>query len=246
MLSINIVFPVYNEEDILEDSVEETLRFLGGINNVSFRLTVADNGSTDGTLEKARSLKRKHQLVDVIHIDERGRGRALRNAWSSSREDIVGYMDVDLSTKLDALEVVLDSFKKGFDVVIGSRLVKGSVVERSFLREFLSRFYNSLLKIVLDTKFKDAQCGFKFLEGKVARKLLPLVGDNEWFFDTELLTKAEWLGYSIKEVPVTWVERGGSKVKIVETTLDYVKNTLRVRGEKSGFGRLHVKHDPGT
>ncbi len=164
-----------------------------------------------------------------MHLDRKGRGYALRAAWSSSEAPVVAYMDVDLSTSLPALLPLVAPLLSGHrDVTIGSRLAPGAHVVRGPKRELISRAYNLLLKLTLRGGFSDAQCGFKALRRDAAAKLLPLVEDNEWFFDTELLVTAERLGLRIGEVPVDWVDDPDSRVQIVSTASDDLRGVWRM------------------
>jgi putative flippase GtrA len=179
---------------------------------------IADNSSTDRTLEIARGLALELDGVTVMHLPERGRGRALRAAWSASDADVLCYMDVDLSTDLKALLPLLAPLISGHsDVAIGTRLARGARVTRSPKREIISRAYNAILRLALGARFSDAQCGFKAIRADVARELLPRVRDQEWFFDTELLVLAQRQGLRIHEVPVDWVEDPDSRVAIAST-----------------------------
>ncbi len=229
MASVDVVVPVYNEERVLAQSIATLRQFLEGNLAHRWRIVIADNASTDKTWEIAQALSRKHPDVISIHLQEKGRGRALRQAWLESNADIVSYMDVDLSTDLGAFPKLIRAIEEGCDIAIGSRLTPGSSVKRSFKRELTSRIYNLLIKAMFRTKFSDAQCGFKVLSIKAARELIPLIRDQKWFFDTELLLFAEKKGYRIKDIPVAWVERPDSRVSIPRTAFDDVKGLLRMR-----------------
>lgn len=225
----DVVLPVYNEEKQLRDSVLKLRSFLNDNFKISWRIVIADNGSTDGTLKLAQDLSKEFSEVQAVHIEQKGRGRALRRIWLKSEADIISYMDIDLSTHLSAFPLLTGAIMEGYDVAIGSRLLRGAKVKRSLKREFVSRAYNLLIKLIHQTRFSDAQCGFKATSRKAARELLPLVKDNEWFFDTELLILAEKKGYRIKEVPVTWVEDPGSTVKVLNTAYKDIKGLLRLK-----------------
>ncbi|MBD3313087.1 glycosyltransferase [Candidatus Woesearchaeota archaeon] len=230
--SVDIVIPVYNEEKALADSVRRLSRFLSGnLKAYSWRIVIADNASIDDTLKIAKKLSDNSQKVGYIHLDQKGRGRALRKAWTESKADIVSYMDVDLSTDLEAFPKMIDALAERYDVGTGTRLSKRSRTERSFKRELLSRGYNILVKAILFTKFSDAQCGFKAATRKAVDDLVPLVKDNNWFFDTELLTLAEKKGYKTYEIPVKWIEDPDSRVNIIQTVYEYIRDLLRLRFE---------------
>lgn len=229
MTSIDIVIPVYNEEAVLERSICALREFMADNFRSDWRITIADNASTDRTLAIARSLSERYKDVGFIHLEEKGRGRALRRAWLESDADILTYMDVDLSTGLDAFPQLIQAIEDGYDIAIGSRLASGAAIKRSAKREFLSRGYNLLIRMMFRVKFHDAQCGFKALSRDAARVLLPLTRDNGWFFDTELLLLAGEMDYKIKEVPVVWVEDPGTTVHIIRTVAGDLKGLLRLR-----------------
>jgi putative flippase GtrA len=167
--------------------------------------------------------------VGVVHLAAKGRGRALKQVWLASDADVVAYMDVDLSTDLAALLPLLAPLVSGHsDVAIGSRLATGSRVVRGPKREFISRCYNLMLRGVLQVSFSDAQCGFKAMRADVARRLLPLVQDTNWFFDTELLVLAQRAGLRIHEVPVDWVDDPGTTVDIGATATEDLRGVWRL------------------
>lgn len=226
---LDIVIPVFNEEADLPHCVRRLHRFLAAEVPYRTRITVADNGSTDATLSVARQLAANLPDVDVLHLDDKGRGGALHAAWMTSGANVVAYMDVGLSTNLSALMPLAAPLISGqSDVAIGSRLARSSRVVRGPKREFVSRSYNLLLHGVLGAKFSDAQCGFKAVRADVAHLLLPLVADTGGFFDTELLVIAERAGLRIHEVPVDWVDDPRSHVDIVGTAIEDLKGCWRV------------------
>ena len=229
---IDIVVPVLNEEKILRKSITMLDEYMAKHLPYRYQITIADNGSQDETLEIAKNLAEKHQLVRVVSLAERGRGRALKQVWQNSSADILTYMDVDLSTSLDDFLPMIQPLVAGeAGVAIGSRLMKDSRTSRGVKREFISRCYNNIIKWTSGTKFSDAQCGFKAIRRDVAAKFLPKIKDNEWFFDTELLIKTERVGVPIHEQPVTWIEDTDSRVKIVKTAVDDLKGLYRVNKE---------------
>ncbi|MBF6352522.1 bifunctional glycosyltransferase family 2/GtrA family protein [Nocardia flavorosea] len=215
---LDVVVPVYNEETDLGVCVRRLHEYLGSGFPFPARITVADNASTDATPAVAELLAAELDDVRVVHLAAKGRGRALRTVWQESDAQVVAYMDVDLSTDLDALLPLVAPLVSGHsDLAVGTRLITGSRVVRGPKREFISRCYNLLLKASLRTRFSDAQCGFKAMRTEVARTLLPLVEDGEWFFDTELLVLAERAGLRIHEIPVDWIDDPDSRVDIVDT-----------------------------
>jgi len=239
---VEIAVPVFNEEQVLGDRVERLHAYLSERFPFSWRITIVDNASTDGTWLVARRLARELPNVDARHLRDKGRGRALRAAWTASDATVVAYMDVDLSTDLDALLPLVAPLVSGHsDVAIGSRLAPGSSVARAPKRELISRTYNLILRTVLATRVRDAQCGFKAVRADVARRLLPAVEDEGWFFDTELLVLAEHNGLRIHEVPVDWVDDADSRVHITRTALDDLRGTARMaRAFATGRGDLEL------
>ncbi|MEX2246973.1 MAG: dolichyl-phosphate beta-glucosyltransferase [Dehalococcoidia bacterium] len=231
MPSVDLIIPVYNEERVLAESVEKLRAWAAEGLPWRWRVVVADNASTDATLEVAQRLAADHaDDVAVIHLDRKGRGRALKRAWLESPADAMCYMDVDLSTDLEHVRPLLASVvDEGCDVAYGSRLARSADIERSFRREVNSRGYNLVIKALFWTKFSDAQCGFKAITRDAARELLPHVRDREWFFDTELLILAEKAGYRLKEIPVRWVEDPDSRVRFPQDIWKMGSRLVRLR-----------------
>jgi putative flippase GtrA len=228
-LDVEIVIPVYNEERALAASLHRLHRFLDSHLPFTWQITIADNASSDITPEIARTLADDLDRVRVLRLEEKGRGRALRAAWSASRATVVAYMDVDLSTDLHALLPLLAPLVSGHsEVAIGSRLARGARVMRGPKREFISRTYNHILRVVLRAHFTDAQCGFKAVRADVLPELLGAVQDLSWFFDTELLIAAQRHGMRIHEVPVDWVDDPDSRVDIVSTALADLRGVARL------------------
>jgi putative flippase GtrA len=237
---LDVVVPVYNEQADLEPGVRRLHAHLTATFPYPFRITVADNASTDGTLAVAGRLAAELPEVAVLHLDAKGRGRALRAAWSASPAPVLAYLDVDLSTDLAALLPLVAPLISGHsDLAIGTRYSRGARVVRGAKREILSRGYNLLLRGTLAARFSDAQCGFKAIRADVARKLLPLVQDTGWFFDTELLVLAQRTGLRIHEVPVDWVDDPNSRVDLVATALADLRGIARL-GQALATGALPV------
>jgi glycosyltransferase involved in cell wall biosynthesis len=227
---LDVVVPVYNEQHTLERCVRTLHAFLRLQMPYTFRITIADNASTDATLDVAHSLARRFDGVVVRHLDRKGRGHALSEVWQHSDADVLAYMDVDLSTDLGGLlPLVAPLISNHSDIAAGSRLARGSRVVRGPKREFISRSYNRILRTTLGVRFSDAQCGFKAVRRDVAQLFLPLVRDTNWFFDTELLVIAERAGLRIHEVPVDWVDDPDSRVDIVATALEDLRGVARLR-----------------
>ncbi len=243
--SLEVVLPVHNEETTLKRSVSAVRDRLTTFEGVRWRILIAENGSTDGTLKVATELAEQWPEVEVRQLTEKGRGRALRQTWLDSTADYVCYMDIDLSTDLDALDPLLSNLRDGWDVVAGSRLLRASRIRRCFHREVLSRCYNALLKAVLWVHFSDAQCGFKGARRDFIREVVPRVRSNHWFFDTEMLYLAERNGYRLREIPVRWTEDPDSRVRIASAVLEDLRGVLRLRFSRTRFrkGRAATRTD---
>ncbi len=227
--SVEIVVPVYNEQAGLERSIRSLHHYLGAEFPFSWRIVIADNASTDATPVIGASLARELPGVELLRLERKGRGLALREAWSRSDARVVCYMDVDLSTDLRALLPLVAPLLSGHsDVAIGTRLAPSARVVRGPKRELISRAYNRLLRTVLRARFSDAQCGFKAVTAGAARRLLADVRDDGWFFDTELLVLAQRRGLRIHEVPVDWVDDPDSRVDIVRTALEDLRGVARL------------------
>lgn len=230
--SLNVVIPVYNEEREVEESVMTLYRFFTGeLTDFDWRVTVVDNASTDKTLSIAKRLAANLPRVTVIHLDQKGRGRAVKCAWQRFPADVNAYMDVDLSTDLKHFPSLVRSIRRGYDIAIGTRNAPGArVYGRSPLRTITSKGYIVLIKIFFWVNFSDAQCGFKAVTRRVVTELLPRIRDNEWFFDSELLIVGEKSGYRIYEEPVTWIDNPGSTVRVMKTA----------QGDLEGLWRLYT------
>jgi putative flippase GtrA len=226
---VEIVVPVRNEEHDLEPSVRRLVAYLRRSFPFAARVTIADNGSSDGTWPIALGLQDELAEVGAVRLGEPGRGRALRAIWSGSDAEVLAYMDVDLSTDLNALLPLVAPLLSGHsDLAIGTRLSRGSRVVRGPKREVISRCYNLLLRATLGAGFSDAQCGFKAIRAEAARAIVPLTLDTGWFFDTELLILAERAGLRIHEVPVDWIDDADSRVDIVATALADLRGIARL------------------
>jgi glycosyltransferase involved in cell wall biosynthesis len=230
-LALEIVVPAFNEEAVLENSIRKLANYLLLEMPSAWQITIADNASTDNTAEIATRLAAQVPNVVYRRLEVKGRGYALRDAWGASSAKVLAYLDVDLSTDLAALPPLVAALLSGHsDISIGTRLGQSSRVSRGPKREFISRSYNFLLKRTMQVRFTDAQCGFKAIRADVARRLLPHVEDNGWFFDTELLIIAERSGLRIHEIPVDWVDDPDSRVDIRQTAIDDVRGLVRVAG----------------
>lgn len=232
---LNVTIPVLNEERRLPACMDRLLPFLQSHSPCPYEVIIADNGSTDSTLGIARSFAASSSPIRVIHLSTRGRGRAIREAWLGSDAGVLSYMDVDLSSDLEAFPLLINAIvKDGFDLAVGSRLLMPNRTRRTLKRELISRGYNRLVRFALSTKCSDAQCGFKAIKQNVARALLPRVKDCGWFFDTELLVLAEREGFRIHDLPVAWIENRDTRVKLLSTVWHDLLGIWRLRQTRSG------------
>jgi glycosyltransferase involved in cell wall biosynthesis len=235
MPRIDVVVPVYNEEKALPQSIPILREFLAGPQfPYDWRIVIADNASIDGTPDAGTRLALDNPgEVQYVRIERKGRGYALKKTWGESDADVMSYMDVDLSTGIEAFPALVKAVAEdGYGVATGTRLAKKSKVYRSLKRTVLSVGYNNIIKAMFRTRFSDAQCGFKAISREVAAKVLPLIQDNNWFFDTELLILAEKMGYRIKDISVRWVEDRDTRVKIGSTIAEDLRGLWRMRREK--------------
>lgn len=230
--TLTIAMPVYNEEKELAQSIGTLSAYLlANLDDFDWEIVIADNASVDHTLDIAKGVAKKNKKVRILHLDEKGRGRAVKRVWGQSHADIVAYMDIDLSSDLKHFPQLVRSLLRGYDVAIGTRNTRGArVYGRSTLRQITSKTYITIIKILFWVHFSDAQCGFKAVTRKVVKEIIPYVLDNEWFFDSELLLLAEKSGYRIYEEPVTWIDNPGSTVRVMKTA----------QGDLAGLWRLFL------
>jgi glycosyltransferase involved in cell wall biosynthesis len=228
-VDLQVVIPAHNEQETLARSVLRLHHFLSQEFPYSWIITIADNASVDATPQISAALATDLPHLNVVRLEQKGRGRALRAAWSGSHARVVAYMDADLSTDLRALLPLVAPLLSGHsEIAIGSRLLRSARVHRGFKREFISRSYNRLLHSVLHARFSDAQCGFKAVRADALRDLLPSVQDESWFFDTELLILAQRRGLRIHEVPVDWTDDPDSSVQLLATALEDLRGVARL------------------
>ena len=229
--SVSIVLPVLNEEKILRDSIETLRQFLLDEFPYKWTIAIADNGSTDQTQNIAQSLMSEYENIAIVNLSQRGRGRALKRAWTGNEADVLVYMDIDLSTNIESLTPLVNAIvEDGFDLAVGSRLLTSSrVIGRSIKREVLSRGYVFLIKCLFFSDITDAQCGFKAISNSAAQALMPLIEDNAWFLDTELLLLAERFGFKRKDIPIIWTDDPDTRVRIGRTVLEDLKGLVRLR-----------------
>jgi len=230
--TLNVIIPVFNEEKDLEKSISTLHNFLSGnLKDFTWEITIVDNASTDSTFFLAKFIAKKLNRISTIHLPQKGRGRAVKYAWLRCNHQLLAYMDVDLSTDLKHFPAIVKSLLRGYDIAIGSRNAKGArVYGRNLLRTITSKGYIMLIRLFFWIHFTDAQCGFKAVTRRVVDKIIPLVKDDGWFFDTELLVLAEKSGFRIYEEPVTWIDNPGSTVRVLKTA----------QGDLVGLWRLFI------
>lgn len=234
-MKVNILFPVLNEERRLEKGILRTLVFLKKNKLFEYQLTIIDNGSSDRTQAISEGLCDKYPEVHYLKTPERGVGTALRLGVSDNACEIIGYMDIDLSTKIDHLREVKEIFENQprIQIIKGSRLMKASrVVGRKASRELTSRGLNKLLHIVFKNQFTDALCGFDFFRKETLEDLVSASSqDNGWFYCVELLLRAERMGLEVHDIPVVWEDDYDTKVKVIKTVVSYLKQIKWLKSE---------------
>lgn len=210
---VSAIIPVFNDRPSLEVALKASLETLSGITS-EFEILVAEDGSTDGSTEFVRQYASRESRVRLLHHDERqGRGRALNQALRESRGKIVCYYDVDLATDMKHLPALLSAVREGSDISTGSRLLPASDIVRTGGREIASRTYNFLVRLFLSSRICDHQCGFKAFNRERILPLLPAIRSNHWFWDTEILVRAQRSGYRVSELPVRWRAGKGTTVR---------------------------------
>ena len=251
---LDIALPVFNQEVRLEENLRRLHGHLADTLPHTFRITVVDNASTDGTLRIAERLAREFPELMVVRLDRRGRGNSLRKIWLSSASPLLAYIDLDLSFDLSAVAPLLAPLMSGHsDLAVGTRLAKASHGTFSHHRDVIARAYNFLLRVLTGARFSDAECGFKAIRADVARQLLPYTRDEAWFFDTELLIIADRSALRIHEVPVDWSDNPDSSVDVVRTLLTDLKGlagltrklrrgTIPIAGLRAELGRGPHRH----
>jgi hypothetical protein len=228
-LQVSVVFPAYNEVDFLNPAVEKTTQTLNEFTH-SYEIMIAEDGSIDGTAERAEGLAQKYPYVKHIHREKRlGRGAALNNAFRQCNGEVLVYMDLDLATDLKSLKPLIDAITvEGYDLSTGSRMLPESKVERALRRSLSSKTYNFMVRQLLGSKLKDHQCGFKAFKREPLLQLLDEVKATHWFWDTEILVRAHRHGYRIKEIPVEWKSGRDTKVNFFKDSSNMFWQTMKL------------------
>ena len=232
-MKVDFCVPIYNEEKILKKSIIRLYEFLSKENlSYDWQIVIVDNGSRDSSKKIARELSNKK--IKLHEVKNPGRGRAIREYWLISEADYVSYMDVDLAVDLKHIPLLISPLiNKEADISIGSRLLPESIIERNIFREAVSQSCNILYRLFFYKDVSDTQCGFKAIDKKVFQSISGNFFDNQWFFDTELITYAKYFKYKLKEIPVEWSEnrfdKRSSKVKIFKDSYKHFVNFLRLK-----------------
>jgi uncharacterized protein (TIRG00374 family) len=240
-IEVSVVLPAYNEEDTIEETVSVTLETLASFLPAgTFEVIVAEDGCADRTPEIAARLAEDDDRVRHVHSDERlGRGGALEYAFERAHGETLVYFDTDLATDMRHLEQLVESVRSGtYDVATGSRWLPENRADRPAKRGVPSLGYNTLVRTVLRSELQDHQCGFKAIDRAAFETLAPMVQDDHWFWDTELLVKAQRNGFRVKEFPVDWTPKGDSKVDIVRDVFGMGSQILRTFWELSVSPRI--------
>ena len=233
MRSVDIVIPIYYGcKDEIGPSINKQVNFFRkNLKGYKWTIWIGLNGENrNNILELCKGIEKKFKEVRLDYVKRQGRGESLRNIWLKSKADFVAYMDVDLATSLENFRDLLSPLENSYDFTYGNRYSQGNKSHRNLKRLIVSKIYNVvMINAFLGAKFNDAQCGFKALKTDVAKKIVPLIKDNSWFFDTELLYIAEKKGYNLKGIPVEWKEGSNSGVKIIKTSFDFIKKTIELK-----------------
>jgi glycosyltransferase involved in cell wall biosynthesis len=231
-MRILIVLPAHNEEEIIEKSVSKVLNFIKNQKNHKWHLMVAENGSKDKTVNilKRLSYKSNLGLFSFKSLPVRSKSDAIRKAWLSRDADIYMYMDADLSTDISHIPELVQGISQGYDITIGSRGLKNSKVQRSMKRNFISKSYNIISRILFSLNVKDLQCGFKAINKKTLYKIVKQTRYlSEGFMDTEMLILANHKKFKIKEIPVLWEDYRKSKFNFFLVAIKFIGNMLKVK-----------------
>ncbi len=226
-VQISVVLPAYNEVDNLQPAVEKTIQTLSQFTQ-SYEVIIAEDGSTDGTAERAEELAQKTPHVRHIHREKRlGRGTALNNAFKHSNGEVLAYMDLDLATDLKYLKPLVEAIEvENYDFSTGSRMLAESKAKRTFSRGISSKTYNFLVRHMLGSELHDHQCGFKAFKREPLMGLIDNVEATHWFWDTEILVRAHFAGFKIKEIAVEWKSGRDTKVNLLKDSWNMFRQIM--------------------
>lgn len=232
-MKLNILFPVLNEHLRLERGIDNCMEYMQKHIHIPYELTIVDNGSDDDTPDIGHRLEEKYPEVRYLRIEERGVGIAFKTGVEKTDADIVGYMDIDLSTDLKYLSKMLWLFKKNpsLQYVNGSRFSSDSNTKgRKWYRQITSAGLVFILKLLFGMRATDALCGFTFLRADIAKELVKECSDDHgWFYTVELLLRAEKSNVYIYDMPVDWVEDYDTTVNVPKTIKNYIVRMYKLK-----------------
>jgi glycosyltransferase involved in cell wall biosynthesis len=214
LVKIVVTLPCHNDAAFLERAVDAVREGLVG-HEGDYLIVIAEDGSTDGSVELAGTLASSDPSIVHIHDDRKlGRGRALMNAWERFDGEIYAYIDCDLATDMSFFPQLIGYIEEGYDLATGSRYVEGAVTTRPFLRGIASKAYNWIIRVVFNDGVLDHQCGFKAFSRGMVEHILKENRDGDWFWDTEAIVLARRGGFKLVEFPVVWTEKKGSRTPL--------------------------------
>lgn len=202
-MKCDICIPVFNESSIILDTIQTIQEEIKKRSDIEWQIIVANNASTDDTGKKVTDARLKG--VTLLSITEKGKGIAIRRAAEYSRADFFCFIDADLSVSPRSIPVFIDHLVLGKDIVIGSRLLDETMVNRGYFRTLSSKIFNLISHIILPIQVRDSQCGLKCMNQK-GKTVLTLCKETTWFLDLELIARAQVASLSIEELPVEWDE----------------------------------------
>jgi glycosyltransferase involved in cell wall biosynthesis len=230
---LSLVFPAHNEEGRLPATLEQTAEFLKN-QPYSSEIVVVENGSSDRTLEIANAAVGRIPNLQVIHDDQRGKGRAVQRGMLAATGDYRMFLDVDLSMPISEVNRFIPPILPNVDVAIASREAPGAVrYHEPVYRHFVGRGFNLLVRLIALPGLQDSQCGFKCFRGAAADEIFPLQTTGGWTFDVEVLFIARQHGYKVVEVPIAWYYDGQSKMRVGQASIQMFIDLWTIR--RNGF-----------
>jgi glycosyltransferase involved in cell wall biosynthesis len=226
----DIVVPVYNEAPYLYNNIKRIYDVLKNENNFKWQILIGENGSTDNSFEIAKQLEKEFKGVKAFHLmNINSKGKAIGALWKQSKADILAFTDADLSAEPKFLIPLIKAVMGGNDIAVGFRF-HSKYESRGIYRDLTSFVYNNLvLPIFLNVGTKDAQCGFKAINRRVADEIVSKMEFADWFFDSELLAVAYAKGFKIKEVPLSWKETRKGSLNIPKSTFSFISSAIKLR-----------------
>lgn len=227
---VSVIVPAYNEEKVLEKNIRDLDRRLGKVLD-DYEIIISEDGSTDKTAQIAKSLESGRIRISS-NGKRKGKGAAIRCAAAKAEGNSVFFMDADLASDLSQLSRLLSKLESGTDIVIGSRYLKESKAKRNFIRHFASKSFNTIVRLTLNSKIRDHQCGFKAFRKDSVLPVIEEVDDQRYFWDTELLVRAQRKGLKIEEIPIEWKEADDSKYRLIRDTVHMARSLISFRLKK--------------